>query len=172
MARRDGVTKSARCGDAGGRRADGQPCRQPVRPGQRCHQHPSDGSEPRSGGRPAFEFTDEQIEQVEKLAAVLSQEQMADFFGIHESTLRQRFKDDPRVFRAYTRGRAKAVAGIAGGLIQAARAGDMTAAQFYLKTQAGWSTKDHVEVTGKDGAAIPTTLTIIHRVIDPREADD
>ncbi|PWE30003.1 hypothetical protein DDZ14_16320 [Maritimibacter sp. 55A14] len=38
----------------------------------------------------------------------------------------------------YKRGKAKAIAHVANGLLQKARAGDTTSTIFYLKTQAGW----------------------------------
>jgi len=89
-------------------------------------------------GRPRKDLTDEQVEQVEKLAAVLSQDQIADFLGVSDRTLRRRIQDDENVKAAYEKGRAKAILGVATGLLQMARDGNVTAAIFYLKTQAGW----------------------------------
>jgi hypothetical protein len=88
--------------------------------------------------RPRKTLTDDQVAQVEKLAAVLNQEQIADVLGIHDATLRRRMKDDPRVLRAYKKGRASAASKIAASLLQKALAGDTTSAIFYLKTQCGW----------------------------------
>lgn len=111
-------------------------------------------------GRPEFEFSDGQVAQVEKLAAMLPIAKIADFFGIHEDTLRKRFMDDERVFRAYTRGRANVEAAMARSVIVAGTNGDLAAAQFYLRTQAGWSDKQKHEVSGPEGGAIPHALTV------------
>ena len=143
------------CGDVGGRTRKGEPCKRHAVDGEPCAIHSEEGA---NVGRPKIEFSDEQVEQIEKLAAVLSQEQIADFFGIHDETLRARIKEDEDIHRAYTRGRAKAVAGIAGGVIRAAQEGDMRAAQFYLQTQAGWSKKTQLEHTGEDGGEIVVNL--------------
>jgi hypothetical protein len=118
--------------------------------------------------RPRKEITDDQIEQVGKLAAVLTLEQIADFLSISEQTLRRRMMEDPAVLEAYKRGKGEAVAGVAKNLIQQAREGNTTAAIFYLKTQGGWREKQELEVSGPGGAAIPTEVRIIHEVIDPK----
>ena len=56
--------------------------------------------------------------------------------------IRQR---DPEVDARYKRGKAKAIAHVANGLLQKARAGDTTSAIFYLKTQAGWRETTEIE---------------------------
>lgn len=156
------VDGKLRCGDSGGKRADGSPCRQPLRGERtRCHQHPEAG-EPVTGGRPRFDFTDEQVAEVEKLAGMLPLAKIADFFGIHEETIRRRFEDDERVLLAYLRGRAKLEAMMGNSVIQQGLAGDVSAAQFYLRTQAGWTDKQkhEVEHSGPGGGAIPHQLTV------------
>lgn len=90
------------------------------------------------GGRPKVIFDEDQIKQVQTLAAVLSKAQMADYFGIDEDTFRAIEKRQPEVFRAYQKGKGKAIASIGTNLIQQARKGNTSAAIFYLKTQAGW----------------------------------
>jgi hypothetical protein len=100
------------------------------------------GQQGEGGGRPPVVFTEEQVAQVEALAAVLSKGQMADYFGIGENTLRSVEERQPEVLEAYKRGRGKAIAGVAGNLISQARNGNTTAAIFYLKTQAGWRETD------------------------------
>lgn len=106
------------------------------------------------GGRPRIELDDEQIGQIEKLAAVLTMEQIADFLGFSERTLRRRFGDDPKVLAAYKRGKQRAIAGVATNLIQQAQSGNTTAAIFYLKTQAGWRETNRTELTGLDGGPL------------------
>jgi hypothetical protein len=88
--------------------------------------------------RPKITITDDQIDQVEKLAAVLTMGQIADFLGFSEQTLRRRMMEEAQVLEAYTRGRARAIFSVAGNLIQQAHSGNTAAAIFYLKTQGGW----------------------------------
>ena len=105
--------------------------------------------------RPLIELTPEQAREVETLAAVLNQEQIADYFGIDSDTFAAIKKRDPEVFRSYKRGKAKAIGSIAGNLIGQAKDGNVTAAIFYLKTQAGW--KETQEVLVPEGI----TVTIV-----------
>lgn len=121
------------CGDHGGVTASGRPCRKRVE-GGRCGQH-NGGNR---GGRRGIEITEEQAAQVEKLAAVLTQEQIADFLGISDRTLRKKLSEDEDLRAAYQKGRASAIAGVATKLLRSAREGNMTAMIFFLKTQAGW----------------------------------
>ena len=93
-------------------------------------------------GRPKKVLSDEQIAQIEPLAAVLTKAQMADFFGITEKTLREVESRQPKVFTAYKKGKASAIATVANNLVNQARNGNVTAAIFYLKTQAGWKETD------------------------------
>lgn len=44
-------------------------------------------------------------------------------------------------------------------LFEAAKRGDPWAIKFWLERRAGWTRKDHVEVTGKDGGAIKQEVT-------------
>lgn len=102
------------------------------------------GRQGEGGGRPPVVFDDAKIAQVEALAAVLSKKQLADYFGICENTLREVEQRQPEVSEAYQKGRGKAIAGVGSNLITQARNGNVTAAIFYLKTQAGWK-EDHIE---------------------------
>jgi transcriptional regulator with XRE-family HTH domain len=89
-------------------------------------------------GRPSKKFTDEQVATVERMAQLLTQEQIADFLGISDRQLRRKIMSDERFLSAYSRGRARAISGVAANLIQAAQKGNLQAMQFYLRTQAGW----------------------------------
>ena len=100
------------------------------------------GNQGDGGGRPKVVFDESQIAQVEALAAVLNRKQMADYFGIGETTLREIEIRQPEVSDAYKKGRGKAIAGVASNLINQARNGNVSAAIFYLKTQAGWKEGD------------------------------
>lgn len=103
------------------------------------------GNQGDGGGRQPTVFDEAQIAQVEALASVLTKGQMADYFGITEKTFREVEKRQPDVSTAYKRGKGKAIAGVGSNLIAQARKGNVSAAIFYLKTQAGWK-EDQVEV--------------------------
>ncbi|HSG62110.1 MAG TPA: hypothetical protein VLA24_11840 [Pseudomonadales bacterium] len=103
------------------------------------------GNQGDGGGRPPVVFDEAQTAQVEALAAVLSKGQMADYFGISENTLREIEERQPEVSEAYKRGKAKAIGNVAKNLISQAQMGNITAAIFYLKTQAGWKEDKEAE---------------------------
>jgi len=105
------------------------------------------GRQGEGGGRPLASFDEAQVAQVEALAAVLSKGQMADYFGISENTFRAIEERQPEVFEAYQKGRGKAIAGVASNLITQARNGNVSAAIFYLKTQAGWKEDSNTNQT-------------------------
>ena len=110
-----------------------------------------ESKEKNKGGRPAIQLTPEQKAEVETLAAVLSSEQIADYFGIGRTTWFAILERDPEVSELYKKGRAKAVGFVAQNLIQKARSGDLGAQIFYLKTQAGWKETQRLEGAGNDG---------------------
>lgn len=99
------------------------------------------------GGRPRLELTDDQLAEVETLAAVLNVAQLADYFGIGRTTFFSILNRDADVSERYKRGRARAVGSIAQSLVTKARAGDTTAMIFFLKTQGGW--RETVEVEAR-----------------------
>jgi IS30 family transposase len=114
-----------------------------------------------NAGRPSKKLTDEQRAQVEALAAYLSQEQIADYFGIGKTTWFAMLQRDPDISERYKRGKARAIGAIAQSLIQQARDGDKVAAMFYLKTQAGWRETNHIDHTSSDGTMTPPQTIII-----------
>lgn len=111
-------------------------------------------------GRRAKELTDEQRIQVEALAAVLSQEQIADYFGVARNTFSAMMERDPDILERYKRGKAKAIGAVAQGLLQKARNGDTASAIFYLKTQAGWRETVQVDNTSTDGSMTPKIIKL------------
>jgi hypothetical protein len=115
-------------------------------------------------GRKPKTLSKEERAQVERLASVLSQEQMADYFGLAGNTFRAMMEREPDISEAYKRGRAKAIRDVAEGLIAKARGGDTASAIFFLKTQAGWRETDRLEVSGVNGAPI----RVEWHVIDPK----
>lgn len=90
------------------------------------------------GGRPKTELDDDQIREIETLAAVLNQDQIADYLAIPARTLRAIISRDENVSAAYKKGRAKAIGRVSQSLLRSATEGNTTAQIFYLKTQAGW----------------------------------
>ena len=99
--------------------------------------------------RPQRQFTDDELENVERLAAVLSQQQLADYLGIAARTFRYHMERNEGLAAAYKKGRANAIALVGGGLLSKARQGDNTAMIFYLKTQAGWSEKTIIDLNAE-----------------------
>ncbi len=106
------------------------------------------------GGRPAKKLTEEQLSQVEALAAYLSQDQIADYFSMGRTTFHHVMERQPEVSERYKKGKAKAIGSIAQSLIQQARDGNMAAAMFYLKTQAGWRETNKAEL---ESSPLPLT---------------
>lgn len=111
-------------------------------------------------GRKLLLLTKDQRNQVEGLAAYLSQEQIADYFGIGKTTWFAMLEREPDLSERYKRGKAKAIGAVAQGLLQQARAGDKAAAMFYLKTQAGWRETSHIEHSGVDGNPIDLNIKV------------
>ena len=98
--------------------------------------------------RPTKTLTDAQKAEVETLAAVLTTDQIADFFGIGRRTFWSMMARDDEIAARYKKGKARAIGAIAQGLIAKARGGDTASMIFYLKTQAGWRETTAVEVSG------------------------
>lgn len=105
-------------------------------------------------------LTEDQRAQVEALAAYLTQDQIADYFGMARNTFLAICDREPDVLERYKRGKARAIGAVAQGLIQQARNGDKVAAMFYLKTQAGWRETNHIDHTSSDGSMKPSTIVI------------
>ena len=105
-------------------------------------------------GRPFKTLGPAQMAEVETLAAVLSAEQMADYFGIGRTTFFALMGREPEIAERCKRGKARAIGTIAQTLISKARAGDTASMIFYLKTQGGWRETQAVEVSGPQGASL------------------
>lgn len=119
------------------------------------------GNQGEGGGRPVQALTQEQISELTALSAVLNKAQIADYFGICENTLRAIENRQPEVFEAYKKGKSKAIANVAGNLIAQAKNGNAAAAIFYLKTQAGWTEKQTIDLSNTDGTLQPTTIQLV-----------
>ena len=120
------------------------------------------------GGQPPHVFTPEQVIEVGALAAVLSQEQIADYFGIARNTFTAICERQPEVLEQYKKGKARAIGTVAKGLVKQAMDGNTSAAMFYLKTQAGWRETSAHEEENKEAKINPkNTITI--NVVDARK---
>jgi hypothetical protein len=100
------------------------------------------GNQGDGGGRPPVIFSEQQIIELQALSAVLNKSQVADYFGITEKTLREVEKRQPEVSTAYKKGKVKQIASMGSNLVQLAKAGNVSANIFYLKTQGGWKEQD------------------------------
>ena len=117
--------------------------------------------EKNKGGRPLIELTAEQITEVGALASYLNQEQIADYLGISRRTFIDILNRDDEVFAQYKKGKSTAIASVAGNLIAQAENGNSAAAIFYLKTQAGWTEKQAIDLSNTDGTLQPTTIQLV-----------
>lgn len=120
------------------------------------------GNQGDGGGRPPVVLTDSQIIELQALSAVLTKAQVADYFGICENTLREIEKRQPEVSEAYKKGRVRQIAKMGSNLVQLAKAGNVTANIFYLKTQAGWK-----ETEADEKEIPPINIVVDSRAVDP-----
>lgn len=111
--------------------------------------------------RPAKKLDDEQTREVQTLAAVLSKQQIAAYFGMAENTFSAICERQPEVLAAYEKGKARAVASVAGNLLQQARSGNLTAMIFYLKTQGRWRETSHLDISNEDGTLMPPEIRVV-----------
>ena len=116
------------------------------------------------GGRPIVIFDEKDIAQCEALAAVLNKEQIADYFGIDQNTLRAVEKRQPEVFHALKKGKVKAVAGAGMNLLAQSKRGITTATIFYLKTQGGKDWRENQSDSNSAG-------NVVVKVVRPDEVD-
>lgn len=106
-------------------------------------------------GRHALTLSPAQTAEVETLAAVLTAEQVADYFGIGRTTFFAMIQRDPEIAERYKRGKARAIGAIAQNLIAKARNGDTASMIFYLKTQGGWRETQTIEHAVPDPPSRP-----------------
>ncbi len=101
-------------------------------------------------------LNEKELQDVERLAAVLNADQIADFLGVSRRTFFYIMGRQADAKEAYRKGRSKAAAAVGGGLLQRAMAGDTVSAIFYLKTQCGWKETRTTELVGSEGGPIET----------------
>ena len=121
------------------------------------------GRQGEGGGKPPIVFSDDQIIELKALAAVLTKGQIADYFGISETTLRAIEARQPEVSDAYKKGRVKQISDMGSNLVKLATDGNVAANIFYLKTQGQGAWKEEQP----EAQDIPP----INIVLDSRAAD-
>ncbi len=94
-----------------------------------------------ANGRPLKKITQEQLVQVETLAAYLSIADIANYFGFSEETFYEIKNRQPEVRESYNKGKSMVISRVASKLLEAADSGNVSAMMFYLKTRGGWSEK-------------------------------
>lgn len=98
--------------------------------------------------------TDEQRYSVEMMAGIgVPQDSMALALGISLPTLRLHFRSELDC------GKVRTITKVADSLVRQALAGNITAAIFYLKTQAGWREQAAAAELGKKEAAVVAAKT-------------
>lgn len=114
------------------------------------------------GGRPKKALSHEQIIQVEALGAVLSIEQIANYFRMSKSTFYSVMERQPEILERYKRGKSIAIVNAGKGLLKLVREGNLGAIIFYLKTQAGWRERTQVDISSEDGTLrAPTVIELV-----------
>jgi len=148
------------CGDFGGVKVDGSPCRIVVKEGM-CglHQKEVDLRETL--------LTDEQIREVKRLAEVdCTHEEIAHILEIPVRTFQRRLEDQDGVAAAYQTGKSAAHREVKQRLRHLIRDGDKTAIIFYLKTQCGWSETQRLEHSGEGGGPLLMAWTDAVKALD------
>jgi len=93
-----------------------------------------------------FEVTSEILNEIEELAGNgLTQQQIHNYYGISNGTWYSYVRENPEIAEAIKRGKSKVISEVAGLLVRLALEGNLTAAIFYLKTQAGWREVEKME---------------------------
>ena len=95
-----------------------------------------------------------QVLEVQELAANLTIQQMADYFGFSPTTFNEIKNRQPEVSTAYKKGKSKGINYVASKLRQLIDSGDTAATIFYLKTQAGWSEQNKEEAQAEKNKGV------------------
>jgi len=110
-------------------------------------------------------FTEEEVKTVGELAETMTQKQIADHFGISSATFERILRRQDDVMMAYKKGKSSKIQYVASKLMDKIEDGDLTAIIFFMKTQAGWTEKQAMELTSPDGTMTPTRIERVF--VDP-----
>lgn len=116
--------------------------------------------------RPPRVFTPEEIKECFELSPSLTKQQLADYFGCCFNTLQKAMTRQPELAEAYRKGKALAIAQMAGSLQAKGMDGDVNAAKFWLSHQAGWTETKRTELTGRDGDPIEVDMQWTIEVVE------
>lgn len=83
-------------------------------------------------------FSSKDMHQVESLAAGMSIEQVAHFFGIGKTTFYEVAKRQPELLERYKQGKAKRIAQYVSIVHDKILEGNIDLLKLYLRTQEGW----------------------------------
>ena len=111
-------------------------------------------------------LTDDELDQLRRLAGLLNVDQVADYFAISRDNFSLMRKEDPEIMQIYNSGRSTTIGKVAQTLVQKALDGDTQSLMFYLKTQGRWTEKLDVEVKGEVTLASALREMAQTRVID------
>ena len=111
-------------------------------------------------------LTDDELDQLRRLAGLLNISQVAAYFRISQSNFDVMCREDPEIMEIYQEGRSQTIGRVAQTLVQKALEGDTQSLMFYLKTQGRWTEKLDVEVKGEVTLASALREMAQTRVID------
>ncbi|NBU53148.1 MAG: hypothetical protein EBS33_02065 [Alphaproteobacteria bacterium] len=126
-------------------------------------------------GRSTRVITLEETAQVEAMAAHgHTQEEIAEFLGMSARSFRYKKNENKILIAAYNRGRFKAKNYVASRLWRYIRndaltAINLSAITFYLRTQAGWTEKQEMNLIAKDVTPNRQPLTVINHFTDDHD---
>lgn len=130
---------------------------------------PDESKKPRKKRKDTFKFVPSMVDDVKVMAGRgMTQEHIANYFGIGASFFYELKKRYPELQTAYIEGKAKMIALASGKLIELVKKGNPTAVIFYLKTQARFRETDRPDDQDESGAKDRPAITIT--VNDPVEA--
>lgn len=114
----------------------------------------SSAAAPKRRGRKRWVPTEEDILKIRIYAGLGSTKaQIGAIMGVTPDTLNKH----ERVRDAFEAGKAETITKVAGKVVEAALKGNLSAAIFYLKTQAGWRETNRIE-HAIDGEALTITV--------------
>ena len=106
-------------------------------------------------------FSSKDMHQVESLAAGMSIEQVAHFFGIGKTTFYEVAKRQPELLERYKQGKAKRIAQYVSIVHEKILEGNIDLLKLYLRTQAGW-TENRFEEEVRELPPIQLTVVADH----------
>ena len=109
-------------------------------------------------GRPKIVLDSKQIKEVESLAKNLTLGQVAASLSMSESAFCDVRNRQPEVMESFRRGKTKSINYVVSQLMQKISEGDTAATIFFLKTQAGWSEKQKIDVNANISGQLPRII--------------